>query len=145
MCVGIWDLSVWSFLMASAHGAGLMVLPIVMRIASHAPGAGPGTAVAAGPHAAHAVDSGPDLSSMAASGLDHGAHTAALMTSLPGGEWLGLLAALVHTLAYLLVTGCVAVIVYEKLGLRLLRTVWFNLDLVWAATLILTGVLTPLL
>src|ERR1700679_2479132 len=30
MQVGFRDLTIWSFLMASAHGAGLMVLPIVM-------------------------------------------------------------------------------------------------------------------
>ena len=31
MQVGFRDLTVWSFLMASAHGAGLMVLPFLMR------------------------------------------------------------------------------------------------------------------
>ena len=30
MQVGLKDLTVWSFLMASAHGAGLMVLPLVI-------------------------------------------------------------------------------------------------------------------
>ena len=30
MQVGFRDLTVWSFLMASAHGAGFMVLPFVM-------------------------------------------------------------------------------------------------------------------
>lgn len=145
MRVGIWDLSMWSFLMASAHGAGLMVLPVVVRMATHPAGAGPETSMPAAHHGAHGVDPPPDLSAVAGSPLGHDAHAAAFLSSLPGGEWLGLLAALVHTLAYLLVTGGVAVIVYEKLGLRLLRTVWFNLDLVWAATLILTGALTPLL
>src|SRR5580704_6103746 len=37
MQVGFRDLTIWSFLMASAHGAGLMVLPIVL----HAMPAGP--------------------------------------------------------------------------------------------------------
>jgi hypothetical protein len=32
MQVGFRDLTVWSFLMASAHGAGFMVLPFVMRM-----------------------------------------------------------------------------------------------------------------
>ena len=32
MRVGFRDLTIWSFLMASAHGAGLMVLPVVMGI-----------------------------------------------------------------------------------------------------------------
>lgn len=40
MQVGMRDLTVWSFLMASAHGAGLMVLPLVLT-------------AAAGPHHAH--------------------------------------------------------------------------------------------
>jgi hypothetical protein len=31
MQVGPWDLVLWSFLMASAHGAGLMLLPIVLH------------------------------------------------------------------------------------------------------------------
>jgi hypothetical protein len=34
MQVGFRDLTVWSFLMASAHGAGLMVLPFVMQPAA---------------------------------------------------------------------------------------------------------------
>jgi len=38
MQVGFRDLTIWSFLMATAHGAGLMVLPVVL----------------AGPHAHHA-------------------------------------------------------------------------------------------
>ena len=32
MQVGFRDLTIWSFLMASAHGAGLMVLPVVLRL-----------------------------------------------------------------------------------------------------------------
>src|SRR6185369_153606 len=33
MCVGARELTMWSFLMASAHGAGLMVLPFVLGVA----------------------------------------------------------------------------------------------------------------
>jgi hypothetical protein len=55
---------------------------------------------------------------------------------------LGLLAVLVHTLAYLLVTAGAALVVYEKVGLALLRQAWINLDLVWALALIATGLLT---
>lgn len=51
---------------------------------------------------------------------------------------------MVHTAGYLLVTGLVAVIDYEKLGLHMLRSVWINLNVVWAAALIATAVLTPL-
>jgi hypothetical protein len=32
--------------------------------------------------------------------------------------------------------------VFEKLGVGILRRAWFNLDLIWAATLVTTGVLT---
>ena len=44
MQVGFRDLTVWSFLMASAHGAGLMVLPVLM---------GSGTVEAAGQMVGH--------------------------------------------------------------------------------------------
>ena len=30
MCVNFWDLTLWSWLMASAHGAGLMVVPVLL-------------------------------------------------------------------------------------------------------------------
>ena len=39
-------------------------------------------------------------------------------------------------------TALIAVIVYERVGLRFLRTAWVNLDLVWAVALVLTGVAT---
>jgi hypothetical protein len=55
------------------------------------------------------------------------------------------MATLVHTLGYLLVTGLIAVLVYEKLGLAALRSVWLNLDLIWAGALIVTAILTPLI
>jgi hypothetical protein len=51
----------------------------------------------------------------------------------------------VHTAGYLLVTGVIAVIVYEKVGLRFLRTAWINLDLLWAMALVVTGLATAFL
>jgi hypothetical protein len=33
----------------------------------------------------------------------------------------------------------IAWVVYRKLGLSLLRTAWFNIDWVWAAALVVTG------
>jgi hypothetical protein len=57
----------------------------------------------------------------------------------------GLLATGVHTLGYLAVTGLVAWVVYRKLGLALLRKAWFNFNLVWAAALVITGVVTLVL
>jgi hypothetical protein len=35
MQVGFRDLTIWSFLMASAHGAGLMIAPIFISLTSH--------------------------------------------------------------------------------------------------------------
>ena len=107
------ELATWSFLMATAHGAGLMVLPLVL---------GDVTAAAHPHHVA-----------------------AASLINLSDVQWTGVVAAAVHTAGYLLVTGVIAVIVYERVGLRFLRTAWVNLDLVWAVALVVTGVATVLL
>ena len=40
---------------------------------------------------------------------------------------------------YLLVTGLIAVVVHRKLGLRMLGTMWINLDLIWGGALLVTG------
>ena len=40
------------------------------------------------------------------------------------------------------VTALIAAIVYEKVGLAVLRTAWVNMDLMWAGALMLTGLLT---
>ena len=107
MQVGAGELAIWSFLMASAHGAGLMVLPLVM--------------------------SPPPEPAL---------HHMSMMPLLTNVEWSGILATLVHTAGYLLVTGIIAVIVYEKVGVRFLRKAWVNLDLIWAIALIATGIAT---
>jgi hypothetical protein len=41
MCVNFWDLTLWSWLMASAHGAGLMVVPVLLGAKSLFCGTGP--------------------------------------------------------------------------------------------------------
>ena len=46
-----------------------------------------------------------------------------------------------HAAGYLIVTALIALVVYEKLGLALLRKAWLNLDLLWATTLIATGLI----
>jgi hypothetical protein len=117
MQVGFRDLTVWSFLMASAHGAGFMVLPFVLPEA--------GTLSAAAHHHHHAAMSSAHPS-MAAIGA----------VALPTDA----IALAIHTLAYLAVTALIAWIVYRKLGLRLLRTAWLNVDWVWAVALVITGV-----
>jgi hypothetical protein len=110
MQVGFRELTIWSCLMATAHGAGLMVLPLL---------AGNSGAMSAGGHAMH---------------LAH-----ASLVPVPGPLGAGLWATALHTAGYLLVTGLIAVVVYRKLGLRMLRTMWINLDLIWGGALIVTG------
>ncbi len=108
MRVGFGGLASWSFLMASAHGAGLMLVPFVLA----------GSAVEAGVHAHHA-----GLASTASLGA-------------------GLAVTAVHSAGYLLVTGALAMLVFERAGLGQLRRAWINMDLVWAASLVVTGVIT---
>jgi hypothetical protein len=103
------ELATWSFLMASAHGAGLMVLPLVL-----------GDVTAA----------------------EHPHQGVASVMGVAGTDWNGVGAALVHTGGYLLVTGVIAVVVYERVGVRFLRTAWVNLDLIWAIALVVTGLAT---
>lgn len=110
MQVGFRDLTAWSFLMASAHGAGLMVLPVLL---------GSSTVEASDQMAGH----------------HH--HLAAATSPLSG-----LLATLIHTAAYLAVTGILAWVVYRKFGLGLLRKTWFNFNLVWGAALVAAGLFT---
>jgi len=62
---------------------------------------------------------------------------------LPPMPAAGVAVAVVHTAGYLLVTGLVAVVVYERLGLRLLQRAWFNVDRLWAGALLLTAAVTP--
>ena len=109
MQVGFSDLTIWSFLMASAHGAGLMVLPLLFRM----------------PDGGMAGDSAASM---------HHLHMSAF-----GGATTNLAAVMIHTLGYLVVTGFVAWVVYAKLGLALLRKAWMNLDLIWAVALVVTG------
>jgi len=109
MQVGFRDLVLWSFLMASAHGAGLMLLPFVMNMSGH-------VFAATGSHAHH--------SAMVAS------------STVP---WVAALALGLHTAAYFLVLAGVAWLVYHKLGLGILRKAWLNLDLIWSGALVGTG------
>jgi len=122
MSVGGRDIAIWSFLMASAHGAGLMVVPVMLRLVGS-----PATAEAPSGHAAHA------------------AHAAQMASAIPPVPIAGLWVAVVHTAGYLLVTGLVAVVVYERLGLRLLGRAWFIIDRLWAGALIVTAAVTLLI
>ena len=69
--------------------------------------------------------------------LQHAAH-AGMAGHTPA---TALLATGLHAIGYLVVTAAVAFLVFEKLGVGMLRKTWFNLDLVWAMALISTGVM----
>ena len=45
----------------------------------------------------------------------------------------------VHTLAMFAVMAVVALVGYEKLGVMILKRTWFNVDLIWAGALVVTG------
>lgn len=110
MLAGAGDLVVWSFLMATAHGAGLMIVPVLLKLPLCAP-----------------------------PGMAPGAHDA-LMAALAGSLWTGLLAVAVHTAAMLAVAGLIAWLVLRWLGLGVLRSSWVNLDVLWSTSLIGVGV-----
>jgi hypothetical protein len=61
------------------------------------------------------------------------------------GAGAALFATGLHAVGYLVVTAVIAVLVFEKLGVGILRRVWFNVDLIWSAVLIATGTLTVML
>ena len=111
MRVGFGDLTLWSFVMASAHGAGLMLVPFFLPSP-------------AGEESHH-----------------HGAHQmhawAFANFSAPS---LLIAAVVIHTLGYLAITALVAIVVYENLGVAILRHAWFNIDLLWMLALMITGV-----
>jgi len=50
----------------------------------------------------------------------------------------------VHVGAMIAVMAVVALVVYEKLGLRFLRQAWVNSDQFWAGAFILAGMVTLL-
>jgi len=106
------ELTIWSFIVATAHGAGLMAAPFALR----------------------AVQSG------VGNHLGHASHDSAHLATAVSVDWPTLWATSVHTAGYLLVTAVLAVVVYERAALHLLRRAWINVDLVWAAALVLTGV-----
>jgi hypothetical protein len=90
--------------MSSAHGAGLMLLPLLLGL----------------PTAEHAHD----------------------LPALGAGALLGAAAAVAHTLAMLGAMAAVALLVYEKVGLGVLRRAWINLDALWAGAVVTAGFAT---
>ena len=103
MQVGMLGLGAWSFLMATSHGAGLMLVPVLLPLC-----------LAASP-----------AQELTAAG------------SLP----IALAAVGVHTLALLATTGAIALAVYQWFGVAFLRRGWLNLDRLWTAALVATGLI----
>jgi hypothetical protein len=99
MQTGLLGLGIWSFLMATAHGAGLMLWPVLMPYCAPAAGS----------------DGGPAA--------------------------LALIGVGIHTVAMLAVTAAIAGLVYEWVGVEILRRAWLNVDLVWTVALVATGAL----
>ncbi|MEO0762809.1 MAG: hypothetical protein AAFZ09_13540 [Pseudomonadota bacterium] len=105
-------LGLWSFLVAIAHGAALMLVPIYLGIC--------GIEVEAG---------------------DHGVGHLAAGTLMAHGLIVALAVAIAHTAAMVASGGALAYGVHRWLGLRFLRQGWFDLDRVWALSLIGVGIL----
>jgi len=121
MRVGFGDLTLWSFIMASAHGAGLMLIPLFLKSTNAS------LETTASPMASH-------THSMHGFGFGNVSSPFLLTGSIA-----------VHTFGYLLATGLVAMLVYEKLGVGLLRHAWFNIDLLWMLALMIAGLFILLL
>jgi hypothetical protein len=101
------QLGLWSFAVAIAHGAGLMLLPIYL-----------GLCRSADPEAGHQA-------------------AAALINSSVG---IAMLVSVVHSAAMIAAGGMVAWLVYRFFGLKFVARSWFNLDTLWAVSLVVVGV-----
>jgi hypothetical protein len=75
--------------------------------------------------------------------LGHLSHTGNVSHSFAAfsDSWHLLGAVVVHSLSYLSVLALIALLVYEKLGLALLQRTWFNLDFLWVAVLMMSGIM----
>jgi hypothetical protein len=100
------QLALWSFAVAIAHGAGLMLVPIYLGLCSAAD-----------------IQTG------------HEAGSALIAADLG----MAIIVSAVHSLAMIAAGGCLAWLVYKYFGLKLVSRSWFNLDRVWALTLIFIG------
>jgi uncharacterized membrane protein YvlD (DUF360 family) len=106
------ELTAWSFLMSTAHGAGLMVAPVLIGLQ--------GSLDRSGARAHDQADLG--------------------LLNAPLG--VGAIGISLHVLAMLAVMGVVAVLVYDRLGLKVLRTAWINTDRLWAGAFVLAAFIT---
>jgi len=100
------QLALWSFVIAIAHGAGLMLLPIYLGLCS-----------------AEELDA---------------AHRASSIL-MAWNSATAVLVSLVHVLSMVTAGGIIALLVHGWLGLKFLSKSWFNLDLLWALSLVFIG------
>ena len=104
-------LGLWSFLSAIAHGAALMLVPIYLGICQIA------------------EDNG---------STENAGHLAA-QNLMSNDLFTALGVSLVHTVSMGLAGALLAILVYFWLGLKFISQAWFNLDKIWACSLILVG------
>ena len=97
----------WSFLAATAHGAGLMLVPFMLKLCE--------------------VPEEP------------GTHARMMAAVAQSTLATALAVAVVHTVAMMAAGLGMAWLVYRYLGLKFLRSAWWNLELVWAASLVVAG------
>jgi len=100
------QLALWSFAVAIAHGAALMLVPIYLGLCQ-------------------------------AFELDAGHEAAGTLVQASLG--MAVLVSLVHVTAMVGAGGCLAWLVYRHLGLKFVSRSWFNLDAVWATSLVVVG------
>ncbi len=100
------QLALWSFAVATAHGAGLMLVPIYLGLCR--------------------VEE-----------LDAGHRAAAQL--IGGNVQVAIAVSLVHAAAMIFTGGTVAFAVHRWLGLKFISSSWFNVEMVWALSLVLVG------
>ena len=104
-------LGLWSFLAATAHGAGLMLVPIYLGIC------------------------GLLVLGESVSGTGHAAAQVLMSSNIV----TAFLVAATHTFAMTFAGAAIALFVYNWFGLKFISKSWFNLDLIWAFSLIIVG------
>lgn len=100
------QLVLWSFAVATVHGAGLMLVPIYLGLCG-------------------------------VSEADIGHRAAAMLIGM--NVQTALLVAIVHTGAMLTAGGAVAFAVHKWLGPKFISKSWFNLEVIWALSLVFVG------
>lgn len=105
-------LALWSFAVSTAHGAGLMLVPIYLGLC-------------------RSFD------------MDRGHQAAQALIGANLG--MALFVSGIHAFVMLITGGFLAWLVYRYLGLKFVSRSWFNLDAIWASSLILVGALSFML